>query len=91
MARVVGISVLPAAALLAMVRRGAPLNPTRSAWLSALASLALAAAAVQFICPIDDPAHHLESHLLPVVVFTVIAAAAAARKYEVRRTKYEVR
>jgi len=94
MARIFGISLLPAAVLFAMVRRAAPLNPVRSAWLSALASLALAAAAVQFICPIDDPAHHLESHLLPVIVFTVIAAAIAARKYgltEVQSTKYEVR
>jgi hypothetical protein len=86
-ARIFGISLLPAAALITMVRRAAPLNPVRSTWLSALASLALAAAAVQFICPIDDPAHHLESHLFPVVAFTAIAAAAAWRKDRLRSKK----
>jgi hypothetical protein len=78
-AQIVGISLLPAAALFAMVRRAAPLNPVRSTWLAALASLALAAVAVQFVCPIDDPAHHLLSHLFPVVAFTAIAAGTAGR------------
>jgi hypothetical protein len=79
---IAAIGLLPGWTLLTMVRRAAPLNPLRSATLAALAGLTLAAAAVQFICPIDDPAHHLDGHLLPALAFTAIGAILGTRWLE---------
>ena len=77
-ANVLAISALPGLILVTMIRRGAPLEPRRSAAWTALAATSLAAAAVQFICPIDDLAHHLVSHLAPVLVFAAVGATAGA-------------
>jgi hypothetical protein len=72
---IVGFGVLVGWPLFAMLRRAAPLRPTWSALLAALAAAAFAAAATQLICPIDDPAHHLTGHLPPVVLITILGAA----------------
>ena len=53
-----------------MLRRAAPLRKNWSAALATLDAAALGAAATQFVCPIDDPAHQLVAHLLPVVLLS---------------------
>jgi hypothetical protein len=68
---IAGLSVVPGWALFTMLRRAAPLRRTWSAALATLAAAGLAALATQFMCPIDDPAHHLVGHMLPVALLSV--------------------
>lgn len=78
---IAGLSAVPAWALFAMVRRAAPL---RRRWCGALAMLAAAgigAAATQFLCPVDDPAHHLVGHMLPVTVLSMLGTIAGTRYF----------
>jgi hypothetical protein len=70
--QIIGLSVVPGLALFAMLRRAAPLQPAWSAALATLAAAALSAAGTQMICPVDDPAHQLVGHVVPVIALTVI-------------------
>jgi hypothetical protein len=76
---IAGLSVLPGLALFAMLRRAAPLQLGWSGAFAALASAAVAAAATQFMCGVDDPAHQLVGHVLPVVVLSMLGALAGQR------------
>jgi hypothetical protein len=75
--RVVAIGLVPAGAVIVMLRRAAALRP---GWTSALAMTAATAAgalAIQFICPLDDPAHALMGHFGPVVAVGALGALSA--------------
>jgi hypothetical protein len=50
-----------------------------TASLAALASSALAAAATQLICPVDDPAHQLVGHVVPVAIIAVAGTVIGRR------------
>lgn len=76
---IAGFSLVPGWVLFGMLRRAAPLQLAWSGGLATLASVALAAAATQLICPIDDPAHHLVGHVLPVMVLTGLGTIAGHR------------
>jgi hypothetical protein len=76
--RVVAIAVLPTIWLAGEVRRGFALHAVSATALAALGGGALAAMAVQLVCPIDRPAHLLVSHVLPMLGL-VMAATVAAR------------
>jgi hypothetical protein len=58
------LAVVSGWTLLAMLRRAAPLQPAWTAAIAAIAAVTVASAATQVICPIDDPAHQLLSHVL---------------------------
>jgi hypothetical protein len=60
--------------LLCLIEIAAPLQRAWSGALAALAAVAISAAATQFPCPLDDPAHQLFGHLLPVVVLSMLGA-----------------
>jgi hypothetical protein len=76
---IVGLSIVPGWALFAMLRRAAPLRRAWSAALATLAAGALAAVATQIICPVDDPAHQLVGHVLPVALLSVWGAIVGRR------------
>jgi hypothetical protein len=76
---IAGLSVIPGWALFAMLRRAAPLQRGWSGALAALAAAAIAAAATQFICSVDDPAHQLVGHVLPVAVLSILGAIVGRR------------
>ena len=76
---IVGLSIVPGWALFAMLRRAAPLRRGWSAALATLAAVALAAVATQVICPVDDPAHQLVGHVLPVAFLSVWGAIVGRR------------
>jgi Negative regulator of sigma F len=76
---IAGLGVVPGWLLFTMLRRAAPLRRVWNAALATLASVALGAAATQFLCPIDDPAHQLVGHLLPVACLSVWGAIAGRR------------
>ena len=76
---IAGLSVVPGWVLFAMLRRAAPLQRVWTATLAMLAAGALAAAATQLICPVDDPAHLLVGHVLPVALLSVWGAIAGRR------------
>ena len=76
---IAGLSIVPGWALFAMLRRAAPLRRAWSAALATLAAVALSAVATQFICPVDDPAHLLVGHLLPVAFLSVSGAIVGHR------------
>jgi hypothetical protein len=59
-----------------MLRRASALQPRWTAGLATLAAAALAAVAVQLICPIDDPAHQIVSHVTTVLVLVAVGALA---------------
>jgi hypothetical protein len=71
-AEIVGLSAVSGSVFFLMLRSAAPLQRTWSAALATLAPAALAATATQIMCPIDDPAHHLVSHVAPVALLAVI-------------------
>jgi len=76
--RVIAISLLPLVMLTRGVWRGYALD---GAWAGALAALgggAIGALAVALLCPVDQPAHVLVSHVAPIGVLMV--AGAALRK-----------
>jgi hypothetical protein len=77
--KIFGFSLIPGFALFALLRRAAPLEPVWSASLAALAATALGAVATQFICPVDDPAHQIVGHLLPVIVVAMGGTAIGFR------------
>jgi hypothetical protein len=76
---ITALGIVPALALFTLLRDAAPL---RRYWICAhatLASVAIGAAATQFLCPLDDPAHQLVGHLLPVAVLSMLGALAGRR------------
>jgi len=77
--RVMAIAAVPGFVLFRMVRAAAPL---RLSWTSALATtapLATGALAIQFVCPIDNPAHALLGHVGPVLVIGLVGVLMARR------------
>jgi hypothetical protein len=70
------VAFVPGWMLFGMLRRAAPLHLAWSAALASLASVGVGAVAAQVICPLNDPAHHLVGHVLPVVVFSAVGALA---------------
>ena len=79
--QIAGLAVLPGLGLFAMLRRAAPLRHSWSGGIATLAAVALAAAGTQFICPIDDPAHLLVGHFVPVVMFAMSGAWLGRRAF----------
>jgi len=76
-ARVLSIALAPAWALLVMLRRGFPLQPDAASALGALGSAAVGGVTIQFVCPLDVPAHTLLGHFSPALTACVAAAIAA--------------
>ncbi|HET6195362.1 MAG TPA: NrsF family protein [Acetobacteraceae bacterium] len=79
---IAGLGIVPGWALFVMLRRAAPLRRAWSAALATLAAVALGAAATQFLCPIDDPAHQLVGHFLPVAVLAAWGTIAGRRSLD---------
>lgn len=79
-AEIAGLSVVSGWVFFAMLRRAAPLRPGWCGTLATLASAALAATATQLICHIDDPAHHVVSHVTPVALLTGLGTWAGSRR-----------
>ncbi len=79
--QIVGLSAVPGWALFTMVGSAAPLRRAWSGALAALGAVAIGAAATQFICPLDDPAHQLAGHALPVAIVSVLGAFAGHRYF----------
>jgi hypothetical protein len=78
-AQINAMAIVPAVALLRLVRRGATLDPYRAGVLVFAAALAAGAAGSALICPIDRPAHQTLFHLVPVVAMSALGALAGAR------------
>ena len=86
---IAGLGLVPGWALFAMLRRASPLRRNWSGGLATLAAVAVGAGATQFLCPIDDPAHHLVGHVLPVALLAVGGAVAGRRTLDwLRKTDY---
>jgi len=66
--RIIGVGMIPAWMLFTMLRRAAPLRPAAAGAMAVLAAMALAAIAIQIVCPFDAPAHLIRGHYLPVLV-----------------------
>jgi hypothetical protein len=79
---IAGIGFVPGWALLAMLRRAAPLHLAWNAALATLAAVSLGVVATQFICPIDDPAHQLVGHLFPAAMLVVVGTFAGRRSLD---------
>jgi hypothetical protein len=77
--RVMAIGLVPAAVLVGMLRRAAPLSLAWTAALALTAAMATGALAIQLICPLDDAAHALLGHLGPVLAIGALGAVAARR------------
>jgi hypothetical protein len=77
--QIAALALLPGWMLFAMLRGAAPLRRSWSGGLATLGAVALAATGTQFLCPIDDPAHLLVGHLVPVAAFAVAGALIGSR------------
>jgi hypothetical protein len=66
---IAGLAILPGWTLFGMLRGAAPLQPAWTAAFATLAAVAIGAAGTQLLCPIDDAAHHLVGHVIPVALF----------------------
>ena len=75
-----GLALVPAWRLLGIVRQGAPMAGFSIRGLAALAALAMGAAGTQALCPLDDPAHLLIGHFVPVAGLAAIIAALTCRR-----------
>jgi hypothetical protein len=69
-----GLAMIPGAAMLFSLRRGAPLAPARSGALAGAGALLLAYLAMRLHCPIDEGFHLLAWHAIPIV--PIIAATS---------------
>lgn len=78
--RVTLLAVVPSAALLIAVSRGYVVEHARATFLAVAAGGALAAGALQFVCPIDRPDHILISHVVPVVALALVLSFVSSRK-----------
>jgi hypothetical protein len=67
--------LLPWAAILTAVSRGAPLEGRATGAHAGAAAFLIGAAAVRVACPIDDPLHLLAWHMTPVVFWITLSAA----------------
>jgi hypothetical protein len=77
--QIAALSLVPAVAVFDMLRRAAPLQVAWSAGFAALGSLSVGALATQVLCPLDDPAHHLTGHFIPMLIMAAGVVLAAAR------------
>lgn len=73
-----GIAVIPAAVLVWLARRAAPLDWRATGSLAALAALSFGVLGTEFICPIAGHGHLFTWHFLPVVVMTVVVFVATS-------------
>jgi hypothetical protein len=76
--RILSVALVPAIALILMVRRAAPLRPAWASGLAVAAATAGGALAIQLTCPIVDPGHVLLGHVAPVATFGALAAVCRA-------------
>jgi hypothetical protein len=74
---VVATALVPALGLLAMVRRGFPLDWGWSAGLAVGAALAVGSTVISLGCPISAASHLLVGHVAPVAVLTLFASFIA--------------
>jgi hypothetical protein len=72
--RIVSVALVPAVALVQMVRRAAPLRPAWASGLAVAAATAGGALAIQLTCSIVEPGHVLLGHVAPVGTFGALAA-----------------
>ena len=70
--------LLPWAAMLTAVGRGAPLEGHATGAHAGAAAFVIGAVAVRVACPIDDPLHVLTWHMTPVVGWTALSAAVGS-------------
>ena len=75
--RIIFVSVIPTLVLMRSVGRGFVLDAGWTRSLGWLAGGAFAAVVVQLVCPINQPAHLLTSHVLPVLAWIAIGGFAA--------------
>lgn len=73
-----GIAVGPAALLLSMARRAAPLDWRWTSSLAALAALAFGVLGTELICPVTGHAHIFTWHFLPVAATTLATFGVVA-------------
>lgn len=65
--------------LLGMLKRAAPLRPTLTASLAALAASLVGIVALQFFCHVQSPWHIVSCHVAPAVLFTALGTVVGRR------------
>lgn len=68
------IMVIPAAFMFFMLKKGATTQALWAGYAALLATASLAALGMRYLCPVDDPAHLLVWHFLPVLAYAVIGS-----------------
>jgi hypothetical protein len=83
--RIVAIGLVPAVAVVAMLRRAAPLRPAWTGALALASATAVGALAIQLSCPLNDAAHALIGHFGAVVSVAALGALSAGPLLNTRR------
>lgn len=86
-AKIALLSLVPAAVMVVMLRRAAPLQPVWAGALALFAAAALASVGAQLVCPSRVPLHGLLGHFLPVIVMAALGAVAGRRLLEGRLSR----
>ena len=66
------IMVIPAAFMFFMLKKGATTQALWAGYAALLATASFAALGMRYLCPVDDPAHLLIWHFLPVLAYAMI-------------------
>ena len=66
--RVIAVGLVPAWVLFGMLRRAVPLERGAASALAAVGAMAIGSCAMQFICPLDAPAHTFLGHVGPALM-----------------------
>jgi hypothetical protein len=74
--QIVLVALVPMVILLGRVRAGAPTRPAWTGMLAVMAAGGAAAAGASIVCPIDESAHLMLWHFLPVISLAALGAAA---------------
>jgi hypothetical protein len=84
--KVASIALMPAVALLVMLRQAAPLEPGLTSGMAVLAATAAGALGAQIACPNGLAAHVLLGHVGPMVGLSILAAVLRIVSRPTRRT-----
>jgi hypothetical protein len=67
---------IPAAFMFFMLKKGATTQALWAGYAALLATASFAALGMRYLCPVDDPAHLLVWHFMPVLAYAVIGPVA---------------
>ena len=70
---------LPLIVIFRGLKRTAPTSLFTTAFLGTFSAASFGYIAIRLVCPIDDPMHHIVSHLLPIIFYSIAGGMLGSR------------